>query len=184
VGCKDDNLTWTYARASFGDPQIAMTKPATCAESYKGQLADVGQAAAQTPWDGRSVADDEAFQRQYCELGVDVVGLEALELRVLAEQRAAPKSACETSVLNAVVALKGKEIGHRIAQLGVETLGYYALPLPDELLIDNEGPIGPAYARGAMRRWLRDEILLTDAGSTDRQKDIIAQMALGIEVSG
>ena len=76
------------------------------------------------------------------------------------------------------VELKSAQIGQRIAELVVETLGYYALPCPDELLIDNEGSIGPDHALGASQRWLFSCAGSTRGASADTQKDAIARIAL------
>jgi alkylation response protein AidB-like acyl-CoA dehydrogenase len=148
------------------------------------QLGRVRQIAAETPDGGGSVADDEAFQRKYGELEVELLGLETLELRVLAAVEDCRTPAAEASTLDTILEIRGAGIGQRIADLMVETLGYYALPYPDQLLIDNEGPVGHDYALSAIQGWLARSVAGSVAGSIEEQKNIIARSALEQQASG
>ncbi len=90
------------------------------------------------PQDGGSVADDPGFHRCVSELETELLTLEALEWRTIesAPYRVAPR-------LHPIVMLREIEIARKIAALQVSALGIYALPAPDPLTLDNEGPIGP-----------------------------------------
>jgi alkylation response protein AidB-like acyl-CoA dehydrogenase len=115
------------------------------------------------------------------ELEIELLGLEALELRALAAAAAGQAPGPESSILK----IKGTEIGQRIGELIVEAFGYYALPYPDELLIDNEGAIGHDYALAAMQGLLFSRSWsiyggANDAGATEVQKNIIAKSVLGL----
>ncbi len=74
----------------------------------------------------------------------------------------------------------GAEIGQRIGELAVEVFGYYALPFPDPLLIDNEGPIGPDFALSALPGMLFSRSWSIDGGTSKVQKNIIAKSVLGL----
>ncbi len=160
---------------SLLNPALA---PAPGVANIKLQLQRVAKIAAATASEGRTMADDETFQRKHRELEVELLGLEMLELRMLADLEAGQSARREARVLGTVVELKSAQIGQRIAELVVETLGYYALPCPDELLIDNEGSIGPDHALGASQRWLFSCAGSTRGASADTQKDAIARIAL------
>lgn len=169
---------WERETALAETPSVEGLAPAAGVANTKLQLQRVAKIAAATASDGRTMADDETFQRKHRELEVELLGLEMLELRMLADLEAGHTARREAQVLGTVVELKNAQIGQRIAELVVETLGYYALPCPDELLIDNEGSIGHDHALGASQRWLFSCAGSTRGASADTQKDAIARIAL------
>ena len=169
---------WERETALAETPPVEGLAPTPGVANIKLQLQRVAKLAAATASDGRTMADDETFQRKHRELEVELLGLEMLELRMLADLEAGQSARREAQVLGTVVELKSAQIGQRIAELVVETLGYYALPCPDELLIDNEGSIGPDHALGASQRWLFSCAGSTRGASADTQKDAIARIAL------
>ena len=81
-------------------------------------------------------------QRQFCGLEISILALSVLDAR-RAEAR-------YPEVFTAMLECKSAEARDRLAELTIEALGYYALPDPDPLLIDNEGPIGHHRALAAM----------------------------------
>lgn len=103
-------------------------------------LALLLEAAAELPGDlsERPLAADPDFARKRSELEVALLGIEALE------QRGSP-------VLERVAACRTAAAEAELAALADHVFGYYALPDPDPLLIDNEGPIGHHHALGVMR---------------------------------
>jgi len=172
----EEGQGWTYARALLDDEAAGVAGLATSRK----QLERVSQIAARTPCDGGKVADDTAFQRKYRELDVDLRGLEMLELRMLADVEARQAPGSEPSILQMILKVRSTEISQRIADLMVETLGYYALPYPDELPIDNEGSIGHDYALPAVQGWLFAHASSIYDGSSEDQKNVIARSALGL----
>ena len=89
-----------------------------------------------------------------------------------------PNNPLHGITLQAIVEVKSAGVSQRIGELVVETLGYYALPYPDELLIDNEGAVGHDYALGAIQSWLSSQ---TWGATIDTRKSVIAEAALGLE---
>ena len=147
------------------------------------QLDRVAQVAGQTPDGDASVAEDEAFQGKYRELEVLLLGLESLELRILAGVAGRSLAVSQTTTFERILEIRINEIGQRIAELMVETLGYYALPYPDSLRFDNEGAVGHEYARSSIQSWLTPGAGgmsgFSGAGfSSEVQKSIIARSAL------
>jgi alkylation response protein AidB-like acyl-CoA dehydrogenase len=172
-----ENEGWACLQASRTPKPIGATGLAAC----RVELERVGRSAAQSPSDGASVADEAAFQRTYRELEIDLLGLEMLELRIVARNEPSQTSEPASSVLENVLALKSAELDRRIADLMIETLGYYVLPCPDDLLIDNEGSIGHDYALSAVRGWVLAHGPGIYGGSVEDQKDVIARSALGLQ---
>ena len=140
----------------------------------------MGRAAAETPSDGASVADEEAFQRTYRELEIDLLGLEMLELRIVADDEPIRASEPGSPGMRNILRLGTVGLGQRIADLMVETLGYYAIPCPDDLLIDNEGSIGHDYALTGVRGLMLAHESSIYGESIEDQKDVIARSALGL----
>jgi hypothetical protein len=121
-------------------------------------------------------ADDDlaGLRRQVAELEVDIAGLEALELRALAGETADGPPA-----LAALLPLKQAAAAQRLGELQVASLGYYALPFPDALRIDNEGPIGHHYALSELADMLRGRSWSIDGDAGEIHKNQIARTILG-----
>ncbi len=91
-----------------------------------------------------------------------------------------PVEARSPQSVASLLKLWGAEIGQRIGELVVEVFGYYALPFPDPLLIDNEGRIGPDFALSAFQGMLLSRSWSIDGGTSEVQKNIIAKSVLGL----
>jgi alkylation response protein AidB-like acyl-CoA dehydrogenase len=171
-----ENQGWSCAQALGNSKPFGGAGPAVC----RVQLERLGRTAAETPSDGASVADEEAFQRTYRELEIDLLGLEMLELRIVADDEPSRASEPGSPGMRNILRLGTVGLGQRIADLMVETLGYYAIPCPDDLLIDNEGSIGHDYALTGVRGWMLAHESSIYGESIEDQKDVIARSALGL----
>lgn len=168
----EEDQGWTYAKALLSHERTGVARVATSAV----QLERVREiAVGQDPGAG-TLWEEPSFQRRYRELEIELIGLEMLELRILADLEAGQVPGPESSILK----IKGTEIGQRINELMVEALGYYALPYPDQLLIDNEGSVGHDHALAALQGWLFSRAWSIYGGSNEVQKNIIARRALGL----
>jgi hypothetical protein len=112
------------------------------------QLEQLARLASELPGDAGAVADDEDFSRQLTRLRIDLLGAQALAVRAAAAE---PTDEQDSEALWRAVAIRNAEIRSTAAGLLISTLGYQALPNPDPLLIDNEGPIGHHQALELMR---------------------------------
>jgi len=112
-------------------------------------------------------ADDLHTQR--AAVAVELQALEALELRYLdARQKQAP-----APYPIELLRLRSREILLKLGALQVESFGYYALPYPDEMLLHNEGPIGPDVAAASVRQNLTQHVAALYAGSAEALKDVV-----------
>lgn len=75
--------------------------------------------------------------------------------------------------------LRHTQISQRIGELFVEALGYYSLPYPDPVSIDNEGPIGHHYALAALRGMFARRLPPADDGHGEGLRDRIAHQLFG-----
>ena len=86
------------------------------------------------------------FKRRLAGLEVRLESLQALERRSLADRSAGQQRPGPCGVKAGLLALGSADLECALGELRIDAAGYYALPRPDPLLTDNEGPIGPGYA--------------------------------------
>jgi len=98
-------------------------------------LAQLQELAAELPGEDGPLAQDADFCRRLRSLQIDLQGARALAAR-------AGSDACLRSALSC----RCRQLRTASAELVISSLGYYALPNPQPLLIDNEGPIGHHHA--------------------------------------
>ena len=96
-------------------------------------------------------------------------------MRVLAARGKTPGA--ESSILK----IKGTEIQQTLTVLMMEALGPYAQPfLPEGVPDEGAGPVGPAYAAPLAARYFNMRKTTIYGGSNEVQRNIIAQMVLGL----
>ncbi len=89
---------------------------------------------------------DADFKRRLSGLEVRLGSLRVLEARSLADRCAGEQRLGACGVKAGMLALGCADLERQLGELRIDAAGYYALPQPDPLLTDNEGPIGPGYA--------------------------------------
>ena len=113
-------------------------------------------------------ADQEIDRRQRSSMGVELLGLEALEARVAADAGGSAGGAARRAMLASRVA----GLAEDIAMQALTSAGYHALPAPNPLAVDNEGPVSERWSWDAMA----DLFGYVDALEDAADKDAIAQM--------
>ena len=114
---------------------------------------------------GLDPADDLHAKRHA--LAVELEALEAMELRYLDARQRNIEAPFPFSVLR----IRSREILLKLGALQVESFGYYALPYPDEMLLHNEGAIGPAGAAATVRRNLAQQVAALYEDSVEQLRD-------------
>ncbi|MDE2428953.1 MAG: acyl-CoA dehydrogenase family protein [Burkholderiales bacterium] len=169
-----ENQGWTYAKFLLGHERTNIAGIGIA----KRELARLKRIAAQELKRGQPLLKDRLFAARVAQIEIDLMALEITNLRVLAaeEQRRAPGP--EASILK----IKGTEIQQAITELLTQVVGAYALPLRrDAMNAGYEGDaVGPAYARGLSANYLNMRKLSIYGGSNEIQKNIIAQMIIGL----
>ena len=168
----EENRGWTYAKGLLTHERTGIAGVARS----QAALERLRQLATQTAVDGGHLADEVGFMRRVDDLAVELLALEFTELRTLATVEAGGAPGPESSLLK----IRGTEIAQRLADLTIEAYGYYALPYPDQRLLDNEGPVGPEGEIAAMRGMLYGRAASIFGGSNEIQKNIIAKAVLGL----
>ncbi|MCU6432327.1 acyl-CoA dehydrogenase family protein [Undibacterium sp. Jales W-56] len=170
----EENAGWTYAKFLLGHERTNIAGIGIA----KRELARLKRIASQETKHGKALIQDPQFALRIAQIQVDLTALEITNLRVLSaeEQRKTPGP--EASILK----IKGTEIQQAITELMTQAVGLYALPLRrDAMAAGYQGEhAGPAYATSLAANYLNMRKLSIYGGSNEIQKNIIAQMILGL----
>lgn len=171
----EENRGWTCAKFLLAHERAGIAGVARSKRNVE-RLKQI--AASEAGDDGRSLIEDEEFQRKLAELEIDLSALEMTELRVLAREHAGRGPGPESSLLK----IKGTEIQQRLTELTLEAVGNYAQPYAREFPVAgaNEFPIGPDYAHAAAPIYFNWRKASIYGGSNEIQRNIIAKMVLGL----
>ena len=160
----DENQGWTYAKFLLGHERTNIAGIGIA----KRELARLKRIAAA---EGR--LDEPLFAARVAQVEIDLMALEITNLRVLpSETRAEPEKKApgpEASILK----IKGTEIQQAISELMMQAVGAYALPFRRE-------DVGPDYANNLAAGYCNLRKLSIYGGSNEIQKNIIAQMIMGL----
>ena len=170
----EENRGWTYAKFLLGHERSNIAGIGIA----KRELARLKRIATLERKDGKALSQDPLFGARLAQVEIDLMALEITNLRVLsaeAEQRAPGP---EASILK----IKGTEIQQSITELLVQAVGSYALPLRRVAMDASfQGEqVGPFYATALAANYLNMRKLSIYGGSNEIQKNIIAQMMLGL----
>jgi alkylation response protein AidB-like acyl-CoA dehydrogenase len=124
--------------------------------------------ARDTVVDGRRLADDPAVRARLATLAVHIEAAKLLNYGAISIQAAGDVPAIEASIAR----IHNTRVEQLAGQVGLEVLGAQGLLLEDDPfgLLDGEMP----------RQWLESIPVTVAAGSTEVQKNIIAQRGLGL----
>ena len=127
---------------------------------------------------GGTLWDDVGFRRRVMGVEVEILALEATELRILSALAAGQNVGPESSLLKT----RGTELQQSVSELGLEISGTYALGHYQPLLEASETnePIGPADAAGAAQHYFNQRKVSIYAGSNEIQRNIMAKLVLGL----
>tara|TARA_B100000676_G_C18078405_1_gene849366 strand:+ start:494 stop:1708 length:1215 start_codon:yes stop_codon:yes gene_type:complete len=127
---------------------------------------------------GASLWEDVGFRRRFMAVEVEILALEATELRILSALAAGQNVGPESSLLKT----RGTELQQAVSELGLEIAGMYALGLNRQMLeaIETNEPIGPAEAAGSAQHYFSQRKVSIYAGSNEIQRNIMAKLVLGL----
>lgn len=136
------------------------------------------QAAAELAADGRPVLSNQAFQCRLAELEIDMLALEATELRI----KGALESGANPGALSSLTKVVGTELSQKFNQLSLDATGEQAVPFQPEAL-DPTGNVpfrGPDYALTAMAEYINNRAATIYGGTAEIQREIIAKHVLSL----
>jgi alkylation response protein AidB-like acyl-CoA dehydrogenase len=170
----EENKGWTYAKYLLGHERTHIVAIGRA----KRELQFLKRFAAMQQKNGKPLLDDPVFAAKVASLEVEIIALEVTVLRVLAQEDSKLKVGPEASMLK----VKGTEVQQALTALMMEAAGPYALPFDPAYLEgkeahsatgnDDAAPLAPYYFN------FRKTAIY--GGSNEIQKNIIAQMVLGL----
>jgi alkylation response protein AidB-like acyl-CoA dehydrogenase len=168
----EENQGWTYAKYLLGHERTGIA----AVGRSKRELLFLKSVAARQQKNGRPLLEDPLFAARVANLEIELMALEVTVLRTIAQEAQGPGP--QASVLK----VRGSEIQQMLAELMVEALGPQALPFDPGYLEgerahalggdDDAAPLAAHYFN------LRKTSIY--GGSNEIQKNIIAQMILGL----
>ncbi len=170
----EENKGWTYAKFLLGHERTGI---AAIGRS-KQELRELKAIAAAEPSGSGSLAEDGPFADKMADLEIDILALESLVLRIVADETQGRTPGAEASILK----IKGTEIQQRLSELALEAVGYYANPYIAEAQQAgwNEAPVGPEHATNVAPHYFNWRKASIYGGTNEIQKNIIAKMVLGL----
>ena len=174
----DENKGWTCAKFLLGHERTSIAGVGRSKAALKRLKA---LACRQPGDDGRPLIEDTRFRDRIAWLELELMALEITNLRVISNEDRRLPPGPEVSMLK----IKGSEIQQRLAELMMQALGPYALPhMPDMLAAEGQGePLSPTFEpgdAGLAGSYFNLRKTTIYGGSNEVQKNIIAQMILGL----
>jgi alkylation response protein AidB-like acyl-CoA dehydrogenase len=171
----EENKGWTYAKYLLGHERTGI---AGLGRS-KRVLKQLRKMAAVAKSGGRPLIEDNRFRDKLAQVEIDLIALEITLLRVLDAEREKRQIGPEASLLK----IKGSEIQQTLTELAMQAAGPYALPYIEEPRED--GAAWPSWLGehayvNASGNYFNMRKTTIYGGSNEIQKNIIAQMVLGL----
>ena len=123
---------------------------------------------------GRPLADDPAFRDKLAQIEIELIALEYLGLRIIADTEAGNNSGVRSSMAK----VRWSELLQRTTELWVEVLGYDAALFAVDG--DDRNAALPSDMPGPMLSYLYGRVTTIYAGSNEIQRNIIARRSLGL----
>jgi alkylation response protein AidB-like acyl-CoA dehydrogenase len=135
-------------------------------------------AAAEQDGLGQSFADSADFMKKFNDVEVQILAMEATELRILGALAAGQNLGPESSILKT----RGTELQQAVTELAMEITGNYASPLDQSTPAagDNFQPVGPEASNGVTQEYFNTRKVSIYAGSNEIQRNIMSKLVLGL----
>jgi len=166
----EENKGWTYAKFLLGNERTSMAGIGRSTR-YIDRLKKIVK--AEIP------ADDPAhleFVKEIVRVELDVLALEATELRVVAQMARGIDPGPAASLFK----IRGTEIFQNITELTHRAIGNYGLAIREHPVSANRFMPGPDYGHTASEKYLNSRKLSIYGGSNEIQRNIIAKAVLGL----
>ena len=145
----------------------------------KGAMAHLKQAAvAERDGAGQSFSDSDDFMKKFNDVEVQILAMEATELRILGALAAGQNLGPESSILKT----RGTELQQAVTELALEISGNYSVPLDQSTPApgDNFQSIGPQAHNGVAQEYFNTRKVSIYAGSNEIQRNIMSKLVLGL----
>ncbi len=169
----EEGKGWTYGKVLL-QRERGMT--ATLGLRLARQLEWIAELAGHTPMGERSLLQDAVFAHKLAQLRIEVIALDTMGQRTVADVMAGTESGLRGSMLK----IRWSELLQRSTELWVEALGHGAngFAALSEADADTTQPDYPMP--GPMTAYLHARVTSIYGGANEIQRNIIAQRALGL----
>jgi alkylation response protein AidB-like acyl-CoA dehydrogenase len=170
----EEGRGWTYAKFLLSHERTGIAGVG----ASKRELIYLKHLATQEQQGGRPLIEDTLFRDRLARLEIDLMALEITCLRVASAERAGKAPGPEASILK----IKGTEIQQELTEMMMDAIGPYALPHLPMAWGDHwiGAHVGPDYAAPLAARYFNYRKTSIYGGSNEIQRNIIAQMVLGL----
>jgi alkylation response protein AidB-like acyl-CoA dehydrogenase len=166
----EENKGWTYAKFLLGNERTSMAGIGRSTR-YLNRLKQIVKT---------EIAEDDPsfgeFIKDIARVELDVLALEATELRVVAQMSRGIDPGPAASLFK----IRGTEIFQRITELTHQAIGNYGLAIREQPVSANRFMPGPDYGHTASEKYLNSRKLSIYGGSNEIQRNIIAKAVLGL----
>ena len=166
----EENKGWTYAKFLLGNERTSMAGIGRSTR-YLQRLKQIVKS---------EIAEDDPtyrdFIREIARVELDLLALEATELRIVAQMARGIDPGPAASLFK----IRGTEIFQRITELTHQAIGNDGLALREQPSSANRFMPGPDYGHTATEKYLNARKLSIYGGSNEIQHNIIAKAVLGL----
>jgi hypothetical protein len=166
----EENKGWTYAKFLLGNERTSMASIGRSMR-YLARLKKIIRAEMD---EGDPEYPD--FVKEIARIELDVMALEATELRVVAQMARGIEPGAAASLFK----IRGTEIFQQITELTHRAIGNYGLAIREHPAGDNHFMPGPDYGHTASEHYLNSRKLSIYGGSNEIQHNVIAKAVLGL----
>jgi alkylation response protein AidB-like acyl-CoA dehydrogenase len=166
----EENKGWTYAKFLLGNERTSMAGIGRSTR-YIERLKKIVK--AEIPEDDPTYLE---FIREIARVELDVLALEATELRVVAQMARGIDPGPAASLFK----IRGTEIFQNITELTHRAIGNYGLAIREQAVSANHFMPGPDYGHTVSEKYLNSRKLSIYGGSNEIQRNIIAKAVLGL----
>ena len=170
----EENRGWTYAKFLLGHERSNIAGVGASKRELQ-RLKDIARREIKL---GRPLIEDPLFAARIAQVEIDLMALEITNLRALSAESEKRAPGPEASILK----IKGTEIQQALSELMMYAVGPYALPFARGSA--EEGDLktvaGPEYAGSLAATYCNYRKVSIYGGSNEIQRNIIAQMILGL----
>lgn len=174
----EEDKGWTYAKFLLGHERTGIAQIGRSKRALK----RLKMVAKSETAGGRSLIEDVRFCDRLAQVEMELMALEITNLRVISAEGEQRGPGPEASILK----IKGSEIQQAIAELLMQALGHDALPWLPEALEPEWAPDDalaaayPSWAPAVPGHYFNLRKTTIYGGSSEIQRNIIAQMILGL----
>lgn len=163
-----ENQGWTYAKALLAHERTSI---AGVPDSRRWLTETIELAKKQTTATGRLI-DDPQFQSRVSDIDIELMGLEYMNLRVLASLSSGDTPGPEASLLK----IKGTEIQQALQELRMEVIGAYSGALRQDNYQNELHELGSA----SRHAYMYGRAATIYGGSNEIQRNVISKAVLGL----